>query len=73
MTVLPVVILFALICVAAFFAGWRLSRTAEPPADTTIEQARRFARLLMVASTTLLIFLLAVIIHGDLPLKAMRG
>ena len=39
---------------------------AEPPADTTIEQSRRFGRLLMMASTALFLFLVAAIVHGDL-------
>jgi len=43
---------------------------AEPPSGTTVEQVRRFGRLLMMASTAMLLFLVAVIVHGDLPLRA---
>ena len=60
--------LFAFVCVGGFFIGLRLYRLSEPPAGTTVEQARRFGRLLMMASTGLLLFLIAVIVHGDLRL-----
>ena len=72
MRVSPLVfaILFALVCAGAFLVGLRFYRMAEPPSGTTVEQVQRFGRLLMMASTAMLLFLVAVIIHGDLPLKA---
>jgi hypothetical protein len=63
-------ILFALVCAAAFLVGLRFYRMAEPPSGTTVDQVRRFGRLLMMASTAMLLFLVAVIVHGDLPLRA---
>jgi hypothetical protein len=63
-------LLFALICIAGFLVGLRFYRTAEPPSGTTVEQVRRFGRLLMMASTAMLLFLVAVVVHGDLPLRA---
>ena len=61
---------FALICAGAFALGLRFFRMAEPPAGTTVENARRFGRLLMMASTAMLLFLAAAIVHGDFPLTA---
>ena len=63
-------LLFALICIAGFLVGLRFYRMAEPPSGTTVEQVRRFGRLLMMASTAMLLFLVAVVVHGDLPLRA---
>jgi hypothetical protein len=59
-------ILFALVCVAAFVVGLRFFRTTEARGEVTVEQAQRFGRLLMMASTALFLFLVAVIVHGDL-------
>ena len=78
MSVNPLVvsILFALVCVAAFLMGFRVYRTTTPPEGTTVEQARRFGRLLMMASVGLFLFLVASIVHGDLGViraaKAIR-
>jgi hypothetical protein len=66
LSVLLFVILWALICAAAFMVGLRFFRTTEPRGDVTVQQARRFGRLLMMASTGLFLFLVAVIVHGDL-------
>jgi hypothetical protein len=66
MSPLFIAILFALMCIGAFLVGLRFYRMAEPPEGTTVEQARRFGRLLMMASTALFLFLVAVIVHGDL-------
>ena len=63
-----VVALFALVCVGGFLMGLRFYRMTEPPGRTTLEQTRRFGRLLMMASTGLLLFLIAAIVHGDLRL-----
>lgn len=66
-------ILFALVCAGAFLAGLRFYRTVEPLSGTTVEQARRFGRLLMMAATAMLLFLGAAIAHGDLgPILGAR-
>jgi hypothetical protein len=59
-------IVFAFICVAAFLIGLRFFRASEPVSGATIEQSRRFGRLLMMASTAMLLFLIAIIVRGDL-------
>ena len=48
MSPLLVAILFALVCVAAFLLGLRFFRMAEPPGGATVEQVRRFGRLMMI-------------------------
>ena len=63
-------IIFALICAGAFLVGLRFFRMAEPPAGASVENARRFGRLLMMAATAMLLFLVAAIVHGDFPLTA---
>jgi hypothetical protein len=67
---------FAFLCVGAFLLGLRVYRMAEPPGGTTVEQTRRFGRLLMMASTGVFLFLIAAIAHGDLGIvraaKAIR-
>jgi hypothetical protein len=59
-------ILFALVCAAAFLVGLRFFRMARPPEGATIEEVRRFGRLMMMGATAMLLFLGAVIVHGDL-------
>jgi cytochrome bd-type quinol oxidase subunit 1 len=66
MTPLVVAIAFGLVCAAAFAMGLRAYRTADPREGVTVDQARRFGRLMMMTSTTLLLFLIAIIAHGDL-------
>jgi hypothetical protein len=67
-------ILFALLCIAAFLIGLRFFRMTQSPEGTTVEQARRFGRLLMMASTALFFFLVAAIVHGDLAIvRAARA
>lgn len=67
---------FAFLCVGAFLVGLRVYRMADPPSGTTVEQTRRFGRLLMMASTGVFLFLIAAIAHGDLGVfraaKAIR-
>jgi len=63
---LVVVILFGLVSAAAFAVGLRAYRTAEPRDGVSVDQARRFGRLLMMSSTTMMLFLVAAIVHGDL-------
>ena len=66
MSPLVIAIGFGLICLAAFAVGWRAYRAASPRDGVSVEQARRFGRLLMMAATALLLFLVAVIVRGDL-------
>ena len=66
MTPLVVAIAFGLVCAAAFAMGLHAYRTASPREGVTVEQARRFGRLLMMSSTTMMLFLVAAIVHGDL-------
>ena len=65
--------LFGLVCLAAFLVGLRFFRMTEAPSGATVGQTRRFGRLMMMASTAMLLFLIAVIVHGDLPLRAAKG
>jgi hypothetical protein len=61
------VAVWALVCAGAFVVGLRLFRMTEPPsADVTLEQTRRFGRLMMMGATAMLVFLGAVWLHGDL-------
>ena len=66
MSPLAVVIVFAMVCAGAFAVGLRAYRVTEPRDGVTVDQARRFGRLTMMASTALLLFLVAAIAHGDL-------
>jgi hypothetical protein len=63
-------IFFAVVCAAMFLLGLRFFRMAEPPSGTTVEQVRRFGRLMMMAATAMLLFLVAVIVRGDFPITA---
>ena len=62
---LIVAMAFALICAGAFAVGLRFYRTAEAREGVSVDQARRFGRLLMMASTAMILFLVAVIVRGD--------
>ena len=72
MPVSPLVfaIFFAVVCAAMFLLGLRFFRMIEPPSGTTVEQVRRFGRLMMMAATAMLLFLVAVIVRGDFPITA---
>jgi len=64
---------YALLCAAAFLLGLKYFRTTTPPAEgISLDQSRRFGRLLMMAATALLIFPIALWFHGDLKLEALR-
>ena len=67
---LTVAIAFAALCIGAFLVGLRFYRMAEPPENVTLDQARRFGRLLMMGATAMLLFLAAVILRGEFPLTA---
>ena len=58
--------LFALVCVAAFLVGLKFFRTAEPREGASLEQTRRFGRLLMMVSTAMLLFLGIALYRGEL-------
>ena len=66
MNPLLVAIAFGLVCAAMFALGLRAYRSTAPREGVTVDQARRFGRLLMMASTALLLFLVAVIVRGEL-------
>jgi hypothetical protein len=68
-------VLWTLPPVGGFLIGLRFFRLAEPPSGATIEEARRFGRLLMMGAAAWLLFLglIAVIIHGDLLVFAWRA
>jgi hypothetical protein len=69
-TPLIVAILFGLVCAGAFSLGLRFFRMAEPPGGVSVEQARRFGRLLMMSSTAMFLFMIVLIVRGELPLRA---
>jgi hypothetical protein len=58
--------LWVLICVGAFLIGLRFFRMEQPKSGITVEQARRFGRLMMMAATAMLMFVGALWLHGDL-------
>ena len=70
MTPLVVAILFGLVSAGTFALGLRAFRTANPREGVSVEQAKRFGRLLMMASTALLLFLIAIIVRGELKVTA---
>jgi hypothetical protein len=64
--------LWALVCAGAFAIGLRFFRMTEPPsADVTLEQTRRFGRLMMMGATAMLVFLGAAWLHGDLKVVGL--
>lgn len=72
MTELVFVILYAVVCLAALVAGYRMMHTATPPEGVSPEQAKRFGRLLMMAATALLILPVAGWFHGDLKFGGFK-
>ena len=65
--------LFGLVCIASFLMGLRFSRMTEAPNPTvSLDHAHRFGRLMMMGATAMLLFLVAVIAHGDLKLEGVR-
>jgi hypothetical protein len=63
---------YALLCAVAFLFGLKFFRMAEPPGEITVEESRRFGRLLMMAATALFLFPIALWLHGDLKLEPLR-
>jgi hypothetical protein len=66
MTPLLFSILFALVCVGAFVVGLRFFRMTGPRDGASVEQTRRFGRLLMMAATAMLLFLGVALYRGEL-------
>ena len=66
MSPLLVVALWALVCAGVFAIGLRFYRATEPRGDISVDQAKRFGRLLMMAATAMLLFLGAIIVRGEL-------
>ena len=64
--------IYALACAGAFAVGLKFYRASEATAGVSIEQSRRFGRLLMLATTALLIIPVAAWLHGDLKLEGLR-
>jgi len=52
---LVVAILFGLVCAASFAMGLRAYRTTEPREGVSVDQAKRFGRLMMMGSTAMLL------------------
>jgi len=67
---LIVAMAFALICAGAFAVGLRFYRSAADREGVSVAQAKRFGRLLMMAATAMLLFLIAVIVRGDFRVVA---
>jgi hypothetical protein len=59
-------LLFALVCAGGFAVGLRFFRMSEPPAGATLDQVRRFGRLLMMSTTAMLVFLVVLVVRGDI-------
>jgi len=62
-------VVFAVVCAGAFLVGLKFYRMAEPPEGASLDQVKRFGRLMMMASTAMLLFLVAVIVRGDLKVQ----
>ena len=73
MSPLVFVAVWALVCAAAFALGLRFYRSTGPRGAVTVEQAKRFGRLLMMAATAMLLFLGAIWLRGELVLGQGTG
>jgi hypothetical protein len=67
---LVIAILFGLLSAGAFAVGLKAYRATDPREGVSVEQSHRFGRLMMMAATALLLFLIAVIVRGDLKVMA---
>jgi len=63
---LAFIAIYVVLSLGAFVVGLRFFRMAEPRGEISVDQARRFGRLLMMAATAMLLFLGAAWFHGDL-------
>jgi hypothetical protein len=68
MSPLVVAAVYVAVCAAAFLLGLRFFRMTEPRGEISVDQGRRFGRLLMMGATMLVLFLAALWLHGDLKL-----
>jgi hypothetical protein len=59
-------LLFAVVCAAGFAVGLRFFRMTEPPAGATLDQVRRFGRLMMMSTTAMFVFLVVLVVRGDI-------
>ena len=66
MNSLLVLALWILVCLGAFAVGLNFYRSTAPRGEISVDQARRFGRLLMMAATAMLLFVGALWFHGDL-------
>jgi hypothetical protein len=66
------IVLWLLVCVAAFLVGLRFYLAKEPTGDISAAQARRFGRLLMMAASAMVLFAVAAFFHGDLGIRAAK-
>jgi cytochrome c oxidase assembly factor CtaG len=66
--------LWLLICAGAFAVGLRFFRMTEAPNEQiTAAQAKRFGRLMMMASVAMVLFVGALWFHGDLKNIRLAG
>ena len=72
MNPLAFVIVYLIASTGAFALGLKFFRADETKGDVTLDQARRFGRLLMMAASAMLLFLVAIWAHGDLKLGLSR-
>ena len=70
MSPLAVALLFALVCAGMFALGLSFYRSTGPRGDVSVDQARRFGRLLMMGATAMLLFLAAIVVRGELEVTA---
>ncbi len=71
MSPLAFLCLYVIACIGAFALGMKFVGTREERPGVTVEQSRRFGRLLMMAATALLIIPVAAWLHGDLKLQGL--
>ena len=70
MSPLVVIALWVLVCLGAFALGYRFYRATEPRGDISVDQSRRFGRLLLMSATAMLLFLGAILARGELKVSA---
>ena len=75
MSPLVLLALWLVVCVGLFLVGLRFYRMTEAPnAQITVEQAKRFGRLAMMAASAMVLFAGAAWLHGDLKnIRAVGG
>jgi hypothetical membrane protein len=74
MTALTFIGFYVLVCVAALAIGIRFFRMTEAPNEhVSLDQAKRFGRVLMMAATAMIVFIAALWFHGDLKSVRIGG